>query len=443
LQLLRFENIIAIKTDQGPIVGFHAHNLHVAALDSQVWDILNASSPSEPQSKVSVAEEVKSEITAEIHAWNQERDPNVGDAKLTQAIRSLTINIAQICNLKCTYCAAGGDGTYGSPVKHIDLDTLFAQIRMLLSDLKENESFTFTFLGGEPLLYPKKILSIAQFIKLCLAGRHIKIRYEIVTNATLITPEIAELLASFNCHVTVSIDGPPEINDRQRPTRGGKGSTNQTLSGLSHLLNVRQRLGSLAAGSVFNHVNNDVISTYNFLRQFDFDSYKFDFAASANDSDASIEFSNNLLSLADLVWLEGGELALRKLSMFDHYFQILDGQQRIQNHCGAGKSLLQVDTSGKLTTCQWFVGDTSEEVGFDVHVNKEKLAAFAEPLVELNKCGRCWARHLCGGGCMYINKLKSGSKHQSDPAFCSRTQNIIAKGIEYYAQARYKIDQGV
>ncbi len=42
---------------------------------------------------------------------------------------------------------------------------------------------------------------------------------------------------------------------------------------------------------------------------------------------------------------------------------------------------------------------------------------------------------------MYVNKAKTGNKHDKDTEFCIRTRSIIAKGIEYYAEARYENEQ--
>jgi uncharacterized protein len=430
LKLLRFDNIIAIQTEQGSVVGFHARNLQVAHLDPMVWGAL------------STPEAAATEVKEEIQTWNSEIDASVRDAHVQQKIRSLTINIAQICNLKCTYCAAGGDGTYGSRVKQIDLNKLYEQITMLLHDVPNGERFTFTFLGGEPLIYPEAIASIARFVKLQVIGRDITPVFHIVTNGTLVTREIAELLASINCYVTVSLDGSPDVNDVNRPTRAGTGSTAQTLRGLENLLAVRDRLGTLAVAAIFGPHNTDVLSAYRFLKRYNFDLYKFDFAAGPEDREASLAYAQGLNEMAELAFREGGEAELRKISDYDHYFQILDERRRIFNHCGAGKNHLQVDTSGKFTTCQWFVGDKSEEVGAGTTLDQAKLAAYADPLVELNGCGKCWARHLCGGGCMFVHKLKTGSKHTPDPEYCTRTRTIIAKGIELYAEARNEAREG-
>lgn len=451
MKLVRYDNLIAIKTDSGKVVGYHARNLQVAHLDELVWQALTQAPPpqaptqtltEDAETRADTREETLAEVRDEVLAWNREIDPATGDANLPQAVRSFTINIAQVCNLKCAYCAAGGDGTYGSKVKEIDLAKLYEQLRMLLHDIPNGGSFVITFLGGEPLIHPEAITAIGRFARLQVVGRDIRLRFDIVTNGTLVTPDIAELLATLRANVTVSIDGPPEVNDRNRPTRGGLGSTARTLKGLEHLMNVRDRLGSLNAGAVFGKHHLGVVETYRFLQPFDFDSIKIDFAADKDDGEASRAYADAVGHLADLAFREGGERELRRIGLFDQYFRILDGKTRIHNHCGAGKSLLQVDTAGKFYVCQWFVNDKAEEVGHDLFLDHERLKEYEDPLIETNGCGSCWAKHLCGGGCMFVHKLKTGSKHRTDTEFCARTRSIIAKGIEYYAEARYQNTEG-
>lgn len=424
MKLARFDDIVAIHTRSGDVIGFHAHNLQVARLDKAVWTALK-----EPA-------KADAGVRAELEQWNLERDPRGHDSGLPQKIRSITINVAQICNLKCTYCAAGGDGTYGDPSKEIDLARTYDQLRMLLHDVPGGEAFQINFLGGEPLIVPEIIRSIARFARLQVAGREIELIFSIVTNGTLINTASAELLASLRCHVTISLDGPPEINDRQRITAGGLGSTFRTLKGIGLLQKYRDRLGSLRVGAVFGRHHTDALATYQFLRPFDFDSYKFDFAPQENDGAASRAFAESMAATADLAFQEGGETELRKFALFDSYFKILDNQSRIHNHCGAGKSHLQIDARGRFYACQWFVNDPAEQVGQGLTLDHERLKNYADPLTELNDCRGCWARHLCGGGCMFAHKTKTGSKHAKDDVFCQRMRTIIAKGIEHYAQAR-------
>ena len=423
LQIGRFDNVIAIRSGNR-VVGFHSHNLQVAELDPQVWAALESPTTA-PEA-----------VWTELEQWNKEIDTAVTDGKVAQTIRALTINIAQICNLKCTYCAAGGDGTYGSKTAKIDVSRATSQLDMLLHDVPNGGKFAINFLGGEPLVYPQALFSIARHAQLAAAGRDIAVHFEVTTNGTLVTPEVAEMLAKLQCNVTVSFDGPAAINDKVRPTIGGLGSTARTLKGISELFKVRERLTSLNVHAVFGEHNVDVLTSYEYLREWDWSSITLTYAVGANDETYSPLFIESLFKAAERAFKLGGEAELRRIAQFDHIFRIFDGQQRIHNYCGAGKSLLQVDTEGRFTICNWFVNDAKEEIGRDLTIDKHKLKPFADTLINMNNCHDCWAKYVCGGGCMFVHRSRTGNKHKTDPEFCARMRGVIAKGIDYYEQTR-------
>jgi uncharacterized protein len=442
LELIRSGDVLALRVPStGRVLGFHGREMQVAELAPEVWSAMfkGQNSPS--------LSDLEREALHELSLWKLSKSETAAPAPSREpAIRSLTINVAQICNLACTYCAAGGDGTYGSKVKTPELERTQRQLATLLSHVPDNGRFTITFLGGEPLLFPDIIRAIARDAKLLIAGRRVDLRFDIVTNGTLITEEIAEMMADLKMNVTISIDGAPEDNDQARLTKSGRGSSQMILKGLAELVKVQSRLGSLTAGAVFGSHNMNVVRAWEFLSRFPFGSIKFDFAAEIGDELASRRFALAVNEVADLAFERGGEPELRRLHTFDHLFRVLDDQVRVENHCLAGKNHLQLDTDGKLTACQWFVGQKDEEIGdsrvLDLSMANKKLASFSEPLIEKHGCGSCWARHICGGGCMHVNKVKTGNKHQVDSAYCERTRTIIAKGIERYAEARYQKDGG-
>ncbi len=425
----------------GRVHGCHGTEMQVAELGPEMWSALLKGQNS-PQLNDQEREALQELAEWKLASTALAKTPTASDE--IAPIRSLTINVAQICNLACTYCAAGGDGTYGSKTKVPDLDLTRAQLSKLLALVPSGESFMITFLGGEPLVHPAIIRAIVRDARLLVAGRDVKLRFDIVTNGTLITSEIAEMLASMKANVTVSIDGAPEDNDRARVTKGGRGSSHMVLKGVAELVKVKDRLGKLIAGSVFGKHNLNVVEAWEFLSKLPFDSLKFEFAAEAGDEFASRRFAQGVTDVAERAYARGGEKELRRLHTFDHLFQVLDSQARVENHCEAGKGHLQLDTDGKFTVCQWFVGQADEIVGsgldLDLTVKNKRLKAFSEPLISKEGCNTCWARHICGGGCMHVNKVKTGQKNKIDTAYCERTRTIIAKGIERYAEARYKND---
>jgi len=110
----------------------------------------------------------------------------------------------------------------------------------------------------------------------------------------------------------------------------------------------------------------------------------------------------------------------------------LQYQARNLNHCGVGKSSIQSDTSGNLFGCNWWMSDSSEVIGKGAQIFKDKVAPFKKDLVDLHNCQTCWAKNLCGGGCMFVNKQSSGEKHIKDKFFCERTKEQAQIGLEIF-----------
>lgn len=123
------------------------------------------------------------------------------------------------CPANCNYCWSSEEK---SPIMSIET------IKEVVEWLKvfRQDSVTFTFHGGEPLLAGKEFYREAlPLLAGGLGSRHIA--FAIQTNLWKLTPEIAEILARYNVPIGSSLDGPQELNDLQR----GKGYYEKTMRG--------------------------------------------------------------------------------------------------------------------------------------------------------------------------------------------------------------------
>ncbi|MDM7919938.1 MAG: TIGR04083 family peptide-modifying radical SAM enzyme [Methanosarcina sp.] len=123
------------------------------------------------------------------------------------------------CPANCNYCWSSEEK---SPIMSIET------IKEVVEWLKifRQDSVTFTFHGGEPLLagaefYREALPLLAEG----LSSRNIA--FAIQTNMWKLTPEIAEIFSRYNVTIGSSLDGPQELNDLQR----GKGYYEKTMRG--------------------------------------------------------------------------------------------------------------------------------------------------------------------------------------------------------------------
>lgn len=89
--------------------------------------------------------------------------------------------------------------------------------------------------GGEPLLMGSgELAAFARQLR-SVIGTEIKLDVSVQTNGMLLTPDSLAELAAADIGVSLSLDGPKEINDLHRVSRRGRSSFEQTLRGLEAL----------------------------------------------------------------------------------------------------------------------------------------------------------------------------------------------------------------
>lgn len=441
MEIRRYQDIIAIKTPPEiaagapAYVGYHARNLEVAEISAEAFEEMTPitlNTGEIPALDTTTSSEALSALTE----WAHEESLETRSGKIDFGIRSLTLNVTQICNLKCTYCAAGGDGTYGDPVAKISIEKTLPQLKFFIEHLKPGAKFNLSFVGGEPLLYPEAIKAIHDYVLTLTTEKQIQPTFMLTTNATLVTDDVLSLLKKMKIHITVSLDGDASINDKVRASKDGRSSTALTTHGLRQLATIRNEIASIGVSGVYSAENMDVIKAYDFFNSLQIDWMEFNFSYTEKSTAAQDEYLRQMSVIASKAWALGQEKELRKIKTFDHYFRLLDNQQKVENHCGAGKSYLMIDARNQLYTCPWVVGEKDEVVGMGSVLNNEKLQKYQKPLIELNNCQTCWARYLCGGGCMFIHRAHTGDKHKKNELFCERTRGLILVVLLYYKRSR-------
>lgn len=438
LELRRHKEIIAFKAEDESITAFHAYNLEVADISAESFAQMTPISieiGSIPDVKTSANPEEKEAFEA-LNEWNSEENPNAKSGKLDFGIRSINLNVNQICNLKCTYCAAGGDGTYGEPMTKISIEKTLPQLRFFLAQLKPGQKFRVIIIGGEPLLYPEAIKAVHDYLFSEAQARQIIPILSIVTNGTLLTGKTLELIRSLKIEIKISLDGAKEENDKVRPSKANVSTTDQVVAAITELSKDRGQIVTWGISAIATKENPETFKAYKFLRSLNPDWLEFHFDVSEKSQEFQQKHIEQMNLIMDEAWKLGGEAELRKIRQFDFTFELLDNHLRLENHCGAGKTYLMIDAKNKMYPCVWEAGEKDQVVGQNEQLDHAKLSNYSKSLIELNNCQTCWARHLCGGGCMYINKLKNGDRHVKDKMFCDRTRSLLLPIISYYKKSR-------
>lgn len=125
------------------------------------------------------------------------------------------------CNLDCHYCYYLDKAVqYGGRQAVMSDELLELYIRQYI-EANAVDTVTFCWHGGEPLLLGLDFYRRAMTLQRKYADGK-RIENTLQTNGTLVTEEWCELFARNNFLVGISLDGPEEIHDAFRLTKGGR-----------------------------------------------------------------------------------------------------------------------------------------------------------------------------------------------------------------------------
>jgi uncharacterized protein len=130
--------------------------------------------------------------------------------------------VGSLCNLDCTYCYyLHKEDLLGQPKQpRMEEEMLERHIRQYI-EAQTGEEVVFSWQGGEPT-----ILGLDFFRKIVeIQARHAKpgqrIENDLQTNGTLLDEDWAVFLKQNNFLVGLSCDGPADLHDKYRYTKGG------------------------------------------------------------------------------------------------------------------------------------------------------------------------------------------------------------------------------
>jgi len=145
----------------------------------------------------------------------------------------VTLFLSNRCNLRCVYCYAdAGNGD----VRRLPRRVAQAAIDLAAANAERmGRQLAVGFHGGgEPTLEWSRMVDAVEYARQTEPARRRPPRFGLATNG-VVGADRAQWIAENFTAVTLSLDGPPEIQDRLRPTRGG-GPSFETVQRFSRIL---------------------------------------------------------------------------------------------------------------------------------------------------------------------------------------------------------------
>ena len=358
-------------------------------------------------------------------------DPQIFDIN----IRSIALNVAEQCNLRCTYCFAG-EGDYGKN-SLLKKDVALKAIEELA---KDKENFHVSFFGGEPLLNFSLIERVVDFCK----QQPTNFTYAITTNGTLLQQRHVDFFNANNFKVTISYDG-PVAHDHQRGTINQKYSSEKLVKKKLDRFATELKLiqSKLRATLTTKYLEKYVDG---FLKQLDDHKGCFEFAfrnaASSGNKLFSVEdaetLNKMLLKVTDYL-LDTNQLdKLKSVRNIVSYIPYIHRGSRHLSACGAGISYISVSTSGEYYLCHRFTESEDENVGnFRTGLDYSKLELIRKYRMKaIDPCSSCFMRNLCRGGCFHENKEVNENKFKPNPVFCKMQEGSVVSSIYTYTKLK-------
>ncbi len=151
-------------------------------------------------------------------------------------IDTVLIKIASRCNIDCSYCYVYnmGDTSWTRLPKLMSDDTRNATAQALGKLYRDQRSgFAVVLHGGEPLLVgTTRLTHILSSLRASLGS---DCSLNIQTNGILISDTILDICAEHSCSISISLDGPEYVHDRQRKGHTGQPTHAQVIRGINKL----------------------------------------------------------------------------------------------------------------------------------------------------------------------------------------------------------------
>jgi len=352
-------------------------------------------------------------------------------AELREEIDRLPINLMYLivslnCNLACSYCYLAKALW---PKDQADMSIMTARRGIdLFAELVDQQGVgkpQLILYGGEPLVNLPTLRFALEYGTKRLPG----IEFVLNTNGTLITNDIAQLLATHHVEVAVSIDGLKEAHNRYRIDRRGKGSFDKAIAGYKILQEHGVEVGISCTITPAN-VEQLTETIQWFISELGIQSLGFNLMIGMFET---LESMADYSAKAARVLIDCFKIA-RKAGVYEDRMMrrvkaIAEGNVCF-NDCGGCGQQIVITPSNTIGVCQAFLNTGENFLPLDDMPNPLEHELWSKwrqrSPFNMPACLECEALSMCGGGCPYNSLLRTGNLMDPDLVHCIHAKEALS-----------------
>lgn len=390
----------------------------VHEVDKPSYDVISAVEQGNAVYALPYSHSLIDEILAEIdelraagmfEAPTPEAPTSVG---VDSPIKSMCLNIAHDCNLRCAYCFAE-TGEYKGGRMLMPFEVARAALDFLIERSGNRHNLEVDLFGGEPLMNFDVVRKTVEYGRQLEKQFNKHINFTITTNGVALDDEKIDFINREMHNVVISIDGRKSVHDSLRVTPNGKGSYDTIVPKAQRLVAARGD-GEYYIRGTFTADNLDFTEDVRALADLGFRQISVEPVVLPPEDKHAVTENNVDRAIAEYDRLEAYLLDKKREGDpvgFFHFNIDLDHAPCLAKRtlgCGAGIEYVAVAPNGDFYPCHQFVGDEHFLLGNvnkkDEHgkvaVNNNIRAAFtACNIYTKPQCSSCWCKYYCSGGC--------------------------------------------
>ena len=359
------------------------------------------------------------------------------------AVDTVLLKVASRCNLDCSYCYVYhmGDRGWARMPNRMSINTIhrIAQSLAQVSN-RQDKRFAVVLHGGEPLLLGRS--GLAELLSALREVLSFDYPISIQSNGILISPPILDLCSRYRTSLSISIDGPKAIHDRNRISHGGRGSFEEVMQGINVLNNHSDREFLFAGVLAVIDPESDPDEVYGFLKGLQVGSIDFLYRDGnhsklphGKSSFYSTEYGAWLSQLLEIYIADPDPPRVRLL---DDMIKLVLGVDGTKEGVGLTEfGIVVIDTDGSVTkndtlkssydgadrfATNWSIYEHSLE---DVLASQDFAAYHAAQQPTSEVCRACPDLKICGGG-MTLHRWNDESAYDNPSVYCADQRLVIA-----------------